>query len=53
MEDIRIHYSKIIADLTLQKFSALVRGMQKRSDEYGGYTAKQYYLLLARSPFHD
>ena len=53
MEDIRVHYSEAIADLTLQKFSALVRGMQKRGDEYEGYTAGQYYLLLARGPLRD
>ena len=53
MEDIGVHYSEAIADLTLQEFSALVRGMQKRGDEYGGYTAGQYYLLLARGLFRD
>ena len=53
MEDIKVHYSEAIADLTLQEFSALVRGMQKHRDEYGGYTARQYYLLLVRGPLHD
>lgn len=38
MEDIRVHYSKTIIDLMLQEFSALVYGMQKRGDEYRGYT---------------
>ncbi|MCJ1346315.1 hypothetical protein MMC31_004530 [Peltigera leucophlebia] len=53
MEDIRVYYTEAIADLTLQEFNVLVCGMQKRGDEYGGYTAGQYYLLLARSPFCD
>lgn len=50
MEDIKVHYAKALADLTLQEFSALVREIQKRGDEYGGYMAGQYYLLLSKGP---
>lgn len=45
-----MYYAKVIEDLTLQKFSVLARGLQKRGDEYGGYTAGQYYLLLSKGP---
>ena len=53
IEDIGVYYSEAIVDLTLQKFSALVCGMQKRGDEYECYTAGQYYFLLTRSPLCD
>lgn len=53
MEDIKVHYAEALKDLTLQEFSALVRGVQKRGYEYGGYTAGQYYLLLSRGPLRD
>lgn len=49
IKDIKVHYSKIIADLIFQKFSALVYGIQKRSDQYRDYIAGQYYLFLAKS----
>ena len=48
IEDIVVHYSEAIADLTLQEFSILVQRLQKRSDEYRSYIAGQYYLFLAR-----
>ena len=50
MEDIKVHYTEVIADLTLQKLSVLVKGMHKWGDKYGGYTAGQYYLFLSRRP---
>lgn len=53
MEDIKIYYVEVLANLTLQELSALVGSMQKQSDEYGGYTVGQYYLLLSRSPLCD
>ena len=40
MEDIKVHYSEAIVDLTVQEFSILVREMQKRNDEYRGYTTR-------------
>lgn len=46
MEDIKVHYAEALAGLTLEKFSALDRGMQKQ-----GYTAGQYYLLLSKGHF--
>lgn len=39
MEDIKVHYIKVIADLIVQKFSVLVKGIDKRGDKYGGYIA--------------
>ena len=53
IEDIKVHYSEAMTDLTLQEFSTLIRGIQKRNDQYRGYTAGQYYLLLARGPLCD
>lgn len=53
MEDIKVHNAKALADLALQGFSALVRGMHKWGDEYGGYMAGQYYLLLSKGPLCD
>lgn len=52
--DIKFHYTKAIADLTLQEFGAFVLGLQIWGDKYGGHshTARQFYLLLARGPFH-
>lgn len=53
IKDISIYYFEAIANLTLQKFNTLVCRMQKYSDEYGSYTAEQYYHLLARGPLCD
>lgn len=51
MKNIKVYYSEAIANLMLQELSILVYGMQKHSNEYGGYTIGQYYFLLVRYLF--
>ena len=46
-----MHYTKVIADLIVQKLSVLVKGIEKQGDKYKGYTAGQYYLFLLKRPF--
>lgn len=42
IEDMKVYYTKVIADLSLEEFNAFVLGMQKQSDKYGSYIAEQY-----------
>ena len=53
IEDIKVHYAKVIADLSLEEFSAFILRMQKQSDKYEGYTAEQYYLFLTKGPLRN
>lgn len=53
MEDIKKNYAVAIQDLSLSRFSALVRGLQETGNQYGGYTAGQYYFLLTEGHLRD
>lgn len=53
MEDIKKNYAEAIQELSLSKFSALVRALQVVGSNYGGYTAGQYYLLLTDGSLRD
>lgn len=53
MEDIKVCYVKVIANLSLEKFNIFVLKIQKRGDKYRVYIAGQYYLFLIRGLLRD
>lgn len=53
LADMKIWYPATFDDFTLAQFSALIHALKASHDDYGGYTAAEYYEMLGIGTLRD